>query len=197
MAFPYSLKHLFLLSAILSAPVAPAHSQPDMPHHNVDVTVERMQNNDQSFFRVDASGFAAATQQQVWQVLTDYERLSSFVPDMSLSRLISRTGHEAIIEQNGKTGFLFIKRDVRLVMRVTEQPFSTIDIALIEGDMKHYAAQWKLAPSTRDGRSGTLITYSATMEPDFFVPPLISGPLVQANVEKTMEAVIAEIVMRY
>lgn len=197
MTFPCSLKHLFLLSAIISAPVAPAHWQPDMPHHNVDVTVERMQNNDQSFFRVDASGFAAATQQQVWQVLTDYERLSSFVPDMSLSRLISRTGHEAIVEQNGKTGFLFIKRDVRLVMRVTEQPFSAIDIALIEGDMKRYTAQWKLAPSTQDGRSGTLITYSATMEPDFFVPPLISGPLVKANVEKTMEAVIAEIAKRY
>src|ERR1700737_840644 len=107
MAFPYSLKHLFLLSAILSAPAAPAHSQSDMRQHNVDVTVERMQNNNQSFFRVDASGFAAATQQQVWQVLTDYERLSSFVPDMSLSRLISRPGHEATIKKNGKRGFYF------------------------------------------------------------------------------------------
>jgi len=194
MTFPYSLKHLFLLSAMISAPV---QAQPDMPHNNVDVTVKRMQNNDQSFFRVDASGFAAATQQQVWQVLTDYERLSSFVPDMSSSRLISRTGHEAIVEQNGKTGFLFIKRDVHLVMRVTEQPFSTIDIALIEGDMKHYTAHWGLAPSARDGRSGTLVTYSASMEPDFFVPPLVSGPLVQADVEKTMEAVIAEIARRY
>jgi hypothetical protein len=29
------------------------------------------------------------------------------------------------------------------------------------------------------------------------VPPLISGPLMQADVEKTMEAVIAEIARRY
>lgn len=184
------LKYPLILLAIACAPV---HAQQDIPADNIVITVKRMHKDAQSFFNVRADGFAAATPKQVWQVLTDYERLPAFVPNLSSSRVTARAGHEIVLEQHGKTGFLFITRDVHLVVRVAEQPFTAIDIALVEGDMKHYTAHWDLVPSTQHGVSGTLMRYSATLEPDFFVPPLLGGPLVQADVKRTMTAVIAEI----
>jgi hypothetical protein len=40
---------------------------------------------------------------------------------------------------------------------------------------------------------GTLISYAGTMEPDFFVPPLVGESAVQANVRKMVAAVVKEI----
>src|SRR3954470_8664560 len=42
-----------------------------------------------------------------WEVLSDYDHLSQFIPDMSVSRVVSRTGDTALVEQKGEFGFLF------------------------------------------------------------------------------------------
>jgi ribosome-associated toxin RatA of RatAB toxin-antitoxin module len=187
------LRHFLLVTAMLCLAPTPAQTQADKPHHHIAVTAKRMRADGQSFMKVSASGFAAATPQQVWQVLTDYERFPEFLPKLSSSKLISRTANEVLVEQNGKAGFLFIKHNIHLLVRINEQPFSAIDLTLVRGDMKHYVARWELSPLTSSGRSGTLITYAATLEPDFFVPPLIGRQLVEADVQETMEAVITEI----
>jgi ribosome-associated toxin RatA of RatAB toxin-antitoxin module len=187
------LRHFLLVTAMLYVAPSPAQTQADKPHNNIAVTAKRMRTDEQSFMKVNATGFAAATPQQVWQVLTDYERFPEFLPKLSSSRLVSRTANEVLVEQNGKAGFLFIKHNIHLLVRIIEQPFATIDLTLVRGDMKHYVARWELSPSTSSGRSGTLITYAATLEPDFFVPPLIGPELVEADVKETMEAVITEI----
>ncbi|MES2535793.1 MAG: SRPBCC family protein [Pseudomonadota bacterium] len=186
-------RHLLLVMAMFYLAPSPAQTQTDKPRDNITVTAQRLVTDEQSVMKVNASGFAAASPQQVWQVLTDYERFPEFLPKLSSSRVISRSSSEVLVEQNGKAGFLFIKHNIHLLVRIIEQPFAAIDLTLVRGDMKHYVARWELSPLARNGRNGTLITYAATLEPDFFVPPLIGRPLVEADVKETMEAVIAEI----
>lgn len=195
--FSDSARRLLLALAVACVPLAPALAQEDPPNNVSGVTVKRMHKDEQAFFKMDAAGFARATPQQVWQVLTDYESLPQFVPNLSSSKIVSRSEKEIILEQNGKAGFLFLTRNVHITVRVVEQPFSAVDIALVKGDMKHYMARWEFAPFTQNGISGTRIIYAATMEPDFFVPPLIASSLVQEDVRRTMEAVIAEIARRF
>lgn len=142
---------------------------------------------------VRAKGFACATPQRAWQVLTDYERLAEFVPNLTSSTLISRNGREAVVEQYGSGGFLFITQEIHLVLRVREQPFSAIDITRIAGNMKRYDAQWILIPARENRCDGTRIAYSAILQPDFFLPPFVGPALVQADVEKMLQAVLAEI----
>lgn len=169
------------------------HAQPYSPSRPVDASADRVSRHGFSFFELHASGFVRAAPQQAWRVLTDYDRLSEFVPDLVSSRVLSRGSNEAIVEQRSQPGFLFISHPVHMVVRVTEQPFSTIDVALISGDMKRYSAHWELVPSTQPGQEGTLITYSGTMAPDFFMPPLVGESIVEANVRKMVQAVVTEI----
>ena len=122
------------------------------------------------------------------------DRLQAFVPGLLSSTLLSRSGQQAILEQEGVAGFLFIQQTIHLVVKVIEQPFSTLDISLIAGDMKHYASHWELQPEAQG--SATRISYFGSMVPDFFVPPLLGSAIMRADVRKMMTAVIAEIGMR-
>jgi ribosome-associated toxin RatA of RatAB toxin-antitoxin module len=185
---------LALLFLALWTPVM--HAEEFFPHPMVQANAHRIQQNGEAVFEVNASSFVRATPQHAWRVLTDYDRLAEFVPDLVSSKVVSRTQHEAIVEQRSQAGFLFVSQSIRMVVRITEQPFSKIDVAQVSGDMRHYAAHWELAPFAKDGVDGTRITFSGTMEPDFFVPPLLGTPIVQGNVRKMVEAVASEIERR-
>lgn len=162
----------------------------------IEINVERMTENGFSFFEVNAKSFVRATPRQAWQVLTDYERLTEFVPGLVRSRVLLRNEREVTLEQESAARFLFLSQTIHLVVRLREQPFSSIEVALVSGDMKHYQARWTLAAATHHGRDGTLIGYSGALEPDFFLPPALGKQLVQSSVHKMVRAVVAEIEKR-
>lgn len=147
-------------------------------------------------FQLDARGFVHVPPRQAWQVLTDYEHLPAFVPDLLRSKVLSRGPQEATIEQVSRAGFLFVSHTVHMVLHVEERPFSAIDVTLVSGDLRYYRAHWALAETTRQGESGTLITYSGELAPKFYLPPLIAQPLAQAQVHRMVAAVISEIEAR-
>ena len=154
------MKRWFLILTIASVLLAPAAAQEAGHAANIDVTVQRVHRDGRTFYDVNAKGFARATPPVVWKVLTDYERLPKFVPNLQSTKLLSRNAQETIIEQNGQAGFLFITQSIHLVLRVVEQPISVIDIVLLSGDMKHYVSHWEIAIAQQGASSGTLITYS-------------------------------------
>lgn len=158
------------------------------------VRVKHHQPKGRLLFEIQVQGFVHATPQQTWAVLTDYARLPEFVPDLLSSRLLSHSNTETIIEQQGRAGFLFMRQAIQVVVRVTEQPFSSIDVTLLSGNMKHYSSHWELAPLAPDG--GTRIDYRGTLEPDFYVPLLLGRALVQRHVQTMLAAVVAEVERR-
>lgn len=186
------MTYFFLLLAIgCTALVWPKGG---LANGSIEVSVKRNHTKGRILFEIQVSGLVRATPQQTWAVLTDYGRLPEFVPDLLSSKLLSRCGDEAIIEQQGSAGFLFMRQSIHLVVRVTERPFSTLDVELVAGDMKHYASRWELVPAESGG--GTRIAYRGSLEPDFFVPLLLGRAMVQADVRKMLAAVVAEIERR-
>lgn len=157
----------------------------------LEVSVRREEVNDQKVFVVQASGTVLAPPFAVWKILTNYERMPEFVPDLQTTRVVSRHGNEVIVEQLGTARFLFVRRDIRLVVRVTEQPISTIDIALIAGDMKQYDCRWELIPIPETG--GTRVVYSGRLVPGFYVPAIVAANMVRADIERMMTAVLARL----
>ncbi len=186
------MKPLFaLILLLMSQP--PVFAQAPQDADSIEVSVSRMQQDEQRFFEMHASGFVRRSQKKAWQVLTDYERLHEFVPNLLSSKLLERNDTQATIEQKGRVGFFIMTRTIHLVLRVTEQPCSALDIVLVTGDMKHYVTRWELAPSIRNGVSGTSISYSGMVEPNFFVPSLLGTALLRTDLKRMLEAVIAEI----
>jgi ribosome-associated toxin RatA of RatAB toxin-antitoxin module len=178
---------LRLLLCLLLCCALPAMGQA----HPLEVNVKRADVDDHKVFEVQASGAVLASPATVWKILTTYERMPEFVPDLQSTRVVSRNGNEVIVEQLGTARVLFVKRDIRLVVRVTEQPTSVIDIALISGDMKQYNCRWELIPMPETG--GTRIVYSGRLVPNFYVPGFLGTSMVRSDIEKMMTAVLARL----
>ena len=141
-------------------------------------------------YEIDASGTVQAPLEAAWRVLTDYEKMSEFVPDLNSCKILSRAGNRVIVEQYGSARFLFMARSIHLVVQATESPMSAIDIALISGDMRHYESRWTLMPLPT---GGTRITYRGRLVPDFYVPAIFGAALIRADIERLMRAVLARL----
>ena len=148
------------------------------------------------FFEVEASGFARASLPQAWAVMSDYERLADVVPDLVSSRVLSRTGPVAVVEQVSRIGIMLMSYVVRMQIRIEEQPMAALDVSLISGDMRHYAVRWDLEPARQGGVDGTILRFSGELEPEFFIPPMVGQSVVQSNVRQLMEAVVSAIERR-
>ena len=169
---------LFLLLAI----AMPAMAQP-LP----EVAVRRVDAAGEQVFEVSASGTVKAAPAAVWKVLTDYESMPEFVPDLTKNKVMSRNGNQAIIEQSGVARFLFLSRAIHLVVQAAEEPMSAIDITLVTGDMKVYACRWELT-ALPDG--GTRVSYTGRMVPKFYVPGMLGSNIIRRDIERMMKAVL-------
>ncbi|MES2742295.1 MAG: SRPBCC family protein [Pseudomonadota bacterium] len=160
----------------------------------LEVAVRRVEFDSLHLYEVQSSGTVRAAPAAVWKVLTNYERMNEFVPDLESCKVLSRNGNEVIVEQFGTARFLFMSKSIHLVVRATETPLSSIDIALISGDMKHYEAHWELVPMPETG--GTRIVYSGKLIPDFYVPGMLGAKMIKADIERMMGAVLLRLDQR-
>jgi ribosome-associated toxin RatA of RatAB toxin-antitoxin module len=139
-------------------------------------------------YRIDSSGTVAATRAAAWRVLTDYDHLADYVPDLKSARVLARDGDKVTVEQVGAARFLIFSREIRLVVQVHEQPPHKIDVSLIDGDLKAYRCSWELIPLDT---GGTRVLYHAEIEPRFYVPGLVGASLVRKDIARLMTAVLA------
>ncbi len=168
------------------------HAQERLRHDSIHANATRVVRNGEPFFEVKAVGVVRATPQQAWVVLTDYDRLPEFIPDLLTVKVLSRSGNTVRIEQRSSAGFLFVWHTIRMELNVEESPSSAIHVTLVDGDMHRYDTHWTMEPLAQ----GTRITFSGVMEPRFPVPPLVGAAIVEANLKRTVEAVVAEIERR-
>lgn len=181
------LNMLVLGSAVSAWGTAPAGPARDVP--TFELTVERVDGADGGkVYQIASRGTVAATPTVVWRILTDYNHLADYVPDLKSARVVSRNGNKVIVEQLGAAHFLSFSQVIRLVVQVQEQAPNRIDISLIEGDMKVYRASWVLSPLA--GAAGTRVVYNATIEPKFYVPGMVGESLVRKDIAKMMAAVL-------
>lgn len=185
------LRIFFLLSLLLWAP-ARADENPPAGAATLELKVERVAGDDGGkMYQIASSGAVAAAPAAVWRILTDYNHMADYVPDMKSARVVERDGNTVILEQHGAARLLFFSRDIRLVVQVHEQAPNRIDVSLIDGDMKVYRCKWEIVPVAATG--GSKILYTATIEPKFYVPGLVGASLVKNDIAKMMKAVLARL----
>lgn len=187
------MRFLVYLLLGVTVPVAMAQA-PKLELPKLEVSVNRVDAETRHMYEVDATATVAAPLPKVWRILTGYERMSEFVPDLESCKVLSRNGNEVIIEQFGVARFLFMSKAIHLIVRATEQPMSSIDISLISGDMKHYESKWELIPVPETG--GTKIVYSGRLLPNFYVPGILGANMIRSDIEHMMSAVVARIERR-
>jgi hypothetical protein len=140
-------------------------------------------------FHIDASAEFDGTVARTWRVLTDYGRLAEFVPDMQLSRVVSRDGHRAVVEQKGEARVLFFSFPIDVRLAVTEHPYERVVSRAVAGNFR----EMNNAYSIEAGQGRILLRYQGSMVPDFYIPPLIGTLALRHNVEATFRALVEQI----
>ncbi len=128
-----------------------------------------------------------------WSVLTDYDRLAEFVPDMHLSRRISKPGEPTRVHQRGEKTWLLIDTPFEVVLLMHETPYTRIYFRQLSGTLKDMYGEWRLLPLA----DGVRITYMARLEPGLLslrVPG--DGWLIEADIQRMLEAIGQEMLRR-
>ncbi|HLQ01342.1 MAG TPA: SRPBCC family protein [Burkholderiales bacterium] len=144
------------------------------------------------FVSVRASAELEANPRIAWEVLTDYDHLAEFIPDIRSSRVLRRTSEGVLVEQKGEFSFLFFRQPIEVTMAVSEHPPRRIAARAVAGDMKNMEGSYELQPS----EAGVRLVYSGRFVPGFFVPPLIGMPIVRRSLERRFRAMVEEIERR-
>jgi ribosome-associated toxin RatA of RatAB toxin-antitoxin module len=138
---------------------------------------------------VQAHAELHAPLQTAWRVLTDYGRYAAFIPDLKSSRVLSRSGNTAIVEQKGEAGFFFFHFPLEVTFTVTELPDNSVSSRAIAGTFKEMTGNYEL--TERDGM--VRFTYNGRIVPAFNLPPLVGVPALRAAVERQFLALAREI----
>lgn len=139
---------------------------------------------------VSAAADVAADKVTAWDVLTSYDRLPDFIPDMSASRTLERHGSHALVLQSGSAGIGPFKQSFSLTLAVDEVRQQSVTARAVAGDFKRFESIYRLRT---DDAGHTRIEYSAVIEPSAGIPPLVGVPLMSAAIRRQFEALLAEI----
>ncbi len=138
--------------------------------------------------KIEAASMVAADTATLWETLTDYDRLASFIPDMQISRLVSAPGQPILVEQRADAGlFAFVMPD-RVVLAMEERPQGLIRFRAVSGNVATMRGEWII---TGTGNSVKL-TYRAHVVPLLPPPPLVSDHFVENEVRQRFTAVVRE-----
>ena len=79
----------------------------------------------------------------LWTVLTDYEHLQDFIPNLASSRLLWRHQRQVALEQIGSQQFCGLRFSARVQLEITEQPEQgRLLFRMLEGDFRCFEGSW-------------------------------------------------------
>ncbi len=156
------------------------------PASGVQVAVERLNRWER---RIQADILIPHPVEPIWRVLTDYEALADFVPNLAVSRRLAHPEAKIRLEQVGTQPLLKINFRARVVLDIEEFYPHRIHFTCVEGDFSRFEGQWRLQPEATATRLG----YAVQVRPRASLPVrLIEGRLtrgIQVNLLAIRERV--------
>lgn len=142
-------------------------------------------NTGLSGVKVEASQVLQTDARTLWETLTDYNRLATFIPDLISSRIISAPGAPKRVEQIADAGlFAFVMPD-QVVLALEETPNTSIRFRAVTGKLVSMTGEWRIVGD----RAPVTLLYRAHIVPLSPIPPLGSGFFVEDEVRARFEAV--------
>jgi Polyketide cyclase / dehydrase and lipid transport len=142
---------------------------------------------------VSASADLRVRLDTAWGVISDYDHLADFVPDMRSSRVLQRNGDQLLVQQTGAFGFLFFQQPIDVELAVTESPSERIVAHAVGGNLREMDGRYTLtAPAPGEVR----LTYVGRLVPEFAVPPVVGKLVVRNAMARQFSALVKEILRR-
>jgi len=143
-------------------------------------------------YRVTATFLVPAPAKVVADVLTDYERIPEFMPDVRTSQVLSRTDAGLVVAQEATAKFMMFSKRVHLILDVSEDGGTIRFRDRCGQSFTHYEGAWHLT----GGDGGTTVVYELSAKPSFDVPGLLLKRLLKRDAAVMIDRLKAEIAKR-
>jgi hypothetical protein len=169
---------LMVAAATASAAESPVRS----------ISVDR----DGDAYVVNAVFFAPVGQSVAWDVLTDFDHMNGWVPNVAESKATKREENSVIVEQRGVAKFgaasfpYVTERKIEMAMP------TSIKTTQLKGSLRRVESTLQLEP---DGK-GTKINYHLVMVPSLLASTVMSKPFLEHEVSEQFTAIVGEMVRR-
>jgi ribosome-associated toxin RatA of RatAB toxin-antitoxin module len=147
---------------------------------------------EQGVYTVTARFLVAQPPSVVLVVLTDYEQIPRFMPDVRTSTVRERGSGWAVVEQEAVSAFMMFSKRVHLILEIEERADALIFRDRCGRSFSRYEGAWRL--SQQDGQ--TVITYELVAEPSFDVPGFVLKRLLRRDSTQMIDRLRLEIAAR-
>ncbi|MFI5345535.1 MAG: SRPBCC family protein [Elusimicrobiota bacterium] len=157
-----------------------------------ETEVRLTQHPDKSYevsglFTVDASTAI------VWDVITDYDHIPSFVSSMRSSRVReTRDDGALIVEQKAVGAMFFLSKTMRILLNVRQTPERLRFTDIGHEDFAVYDGDWEVRKIT----VGSSVNYHLLVAPNFLAPSFIMNRAMKAGARNLLDQVRAEMIRR-
>lgn len=183
------IRRLLLLTgtAVLAALGAPVLLiAADQPRADVSV------REDRGVYVVRARFDVSQPREIAFAVLTDYEAIPRFMPNISSSIILERARGRVVLEQEAVSRLMMFSKRVHLVLDIEEGGDTLTFADRCRRSFARYEGTWRV--SAQNGR--TLITYELTAQPTFDVPEFVLKRVLKRDSAEMMERLEREIAAR-
>ena len=135
------------------------HSQ-NNDYRTIEQTMEKLSGGAR---RLAAQLTTSATFDSLWNVLTDYDRLSNFIPNLLSSKKIYQNNNNVHLKQVGAQDFLGMKFSAEVTIDLFEEKeLGLLKFSLIKGDFRRFEGSWKI--QNIKGTSKNSLIYDLTVQ---------------------------------
>lgn len=172
----------------LSTAIAEEAPPPHFPTPD-DVRVTRSGDT----FRIEIDMTTAVPPASAWRVLTDFDGMASFIPNVERSRVVDRNGNRLRVEQQGRAWFGPFSMSFGSTRDIELMPIQEIRARQISGTAKGMSSTMKLMPAG----SGTRLEYRAELVPDgSILPAMVGAAAIRHETAEQFSAILREMLRR-
>ncbi|XP_055817991.1 uncharacterized protein LOC129887062 isoform X2 [Solanum dulcamara] len=158
----------------------------DDEEDGVEIEIEKLGKNRR---RIRSKIAVKASLQNVWKVITNYERLADFIPGLAVCQLLEKEPNFARLLQIGEQDLAFgLKFNAKGVIDCYEKDLEDLPIGqrrdiefkMVEGDFKKFEGKWSIEQcktgsdqeldSSRGQPFHTTLSYIVNVEPKLWLP---------------------------
>ena len=111
-------------------------------YRTIEQTMEKLSSGTR---RLAAQLTTSASFDSLWNVLTDYDRLNLFIPNLLSSKKIYQKDNNVHLKQVGAQDFLGMKFSAEVIIDLFEdKELGLLKFNLIKGDFRKFEGSWKI-----------------------------------------------------
>ncbi|NJM68757.1 MAG: cyclase/dehydrase [Scytonema sp. RU_4_4] len=131
-----------------------------------------------------------------WEVLTDYDNFSKFLPNTVSGKVLTVNGNQKVVEQVDTRQVFLMNVQSRIRSAITETAKSRIEFRQVDGDLQSLDGYWKIepvAPYSGAKANQVLITQVVEAQPKSGTPKGIFYNLFKDSLGEIMTAIKKEV----